>query len=142
MTTWLACLGTIPFVIGAIFTTLGYQQLFFVGDLALMVESYGLIIVVFMSGVHWGHYLSDKNCHSINLLITSNVITLISWFAFLILSVELILIVYCLAFSILLYIDAKLLSIQVINKPYYKLRLIITTIVILSLLIVAFNSIK
>ncbi|MDW3094674.1 MAG: DUF3429 domain-containing protein [Gammaproteobacteria bacterium] len=139
MATWLAYLGVIPFVIGVTLISFGYQQFFLINDLAFMVSSYGLVIVVFMSGIHWGNYLSDEKSHSLNLLIASNLITLISWFAFLLISTELTLLIYCITFSALLYIDAKLLSLQVISKRYFKVRCVVTLIVVISLLLTILN---
>ena len=138
----LAYLGTIPFVAGAFLILRGYQHIPFIDDMAFLVKSYGLVIVVFMSGVHWGNYLSDKKCHSINLLLTSNLITLVSWFAFLLAPDAPVLLIYCLGFVILLAIDAKLLSLQVISKDYFRLRLLITCIVVVSLLLIIFKLLK
>lgn len=140
--TLLAYMGTLPFVAGAVLISLGIEQLFFINDMTAMVNSYGLIIVVFMSGIHWGNYISDNKCNSINLLLTSNVITLISWFAFLFTPAEGALIIYCIAFLTLLYIDSRLLLLKVITHHYYKLRFSITSIVIISLLWILFSLIN
>lgn len=139
LASWLAYLGAIPFVIGAFLIFLGYERVLFINDVVRVVNSYGLIIVVFMAGIHWGNYLSDNRCNSINLLLLSNIITLFSWFSFLFMPAKLSVIVYCLAFSCLLYLDSKLLSLNVISVTYFKLRLVITSIVIASLLLVSFS---
>ncbi|MEM8845061.1 MAG: DUF3429 domain-containing protein, partial [Pseudomonadota bacterium] len=96
-------------------------------------------IVVFMAGVHWGHYLSDSKSHSINLLLFSNTITLLAWFAYLFAPVKLTLFVYCMAFCSLLYIDYKLYLLEVITKSYLKLRVMVTSIVVASLLLASVN---
>ena len=142
LTTQLAYLGTIPFIFGALCIALGYKQLLFINDIVQMVNSYGLVIVVFMAGIHWGNYLSDDRCRSINLLLLSNIVTLLSWFAFLLMPTKFAVLVYCLAFSFLLFVDSKLLSNDVISSSYFKLRLIITSIVILCLLLVSYNLFK
>ncbi len=136
---WLAYFGATPFLLGAVMISLGYRQILFVGDLVFFVNSYGLVIVVFMSGIHWGHYLSYKKTHSINLLLTSNFITLIAWFAFLLTSTIFAILTYCISFSLLLLIDAKLVSCNVISKHYFRIRCIVTCIVIMSLLLTMFS---
>ena len=136
---WLAYLGTIPFIVGAILISLGHPSFFVINDPVSFVSSYGLIIVVFMSGIHWGQYISVEVSHLINLLISSNIITLLTWFAYLFASVQVALISYCLSFFVLLLIDAKLKSVAVITANYFRTRLIVTTIVIISLVISLVN---
>ncbi|MFK8027355.1 MAG: DUF3429 domain-containing protein [Gammaproteobacteria bacterium] len=140
LTIWLAYLGTIPFILSAVLVLQDNEGLMSTSNLTHVLNSYALIIVVFMAGVHWGCYLSDEKSHSISLLLISNVITLIAWFAFLLTPFIITLLIYCLAFVVLLFIDSKLLSLDVISKEYFKLRLTITSIVIMSLLLVVSYS--
>lgn len=138
---WLAYLGAIPFLIAAIMISFGYPRLIFVGDLVYLVNSYGLVIVVFMSGIHWGQYLSNENAQELNLLLTSNFITLVAWFAFLLTTTILALVAYCISFSFLLAIDSKLASRRIISRHYFITRCIVTCIVLFSLLLTIFSLI-
>ena len=139
---WLAYMGTIPFVSGAMLSLFGYQQVFFSNDMISIVNSYGLAIVIFMSGIHWGNYISDSRCNSINLLITSISITLLAWLVFLLTPVYLTLSFYCICFLSLLLIDTRLVNLQVISRSYFKLRLIVTSVVIISLLLIVFSVMR
>jgi len=134
--TWLAYLGTFPFVLSATLISLDIQKLIILGDLVFVANSYALVIVVFMSGIHWGNYLSDKQSSTINLLLTSNAITIFSWLAFLTLPLPFVFVFYCIAFFLLLLIDMKLFSHNVITKHYLVTRCMVTCIVITSLLLI------
>lgn len=130
---WLAYFGAMPFVACALLILVGFRDVNLIGDLVSVVNSYGLVIVVFMSGIHWGNYFSEKQINTINLLVTSNIIAILSWLAFLIFPATFTLLFYCVSFSILLLIDRKLLSNSVISKDYYEMRCVVTSIVVISL---------
>ena len=133
--TWLAYFGAFPFVACSLLILLGFRDVNFIGDLVTVINSYGLVIVVFMSGIHWGNYFSEKQINTPNLLLTSNIIAIFSWFAFLLLPPTLTLLVYCVSFSVLLVIDRKLLSNSVISNDYYVTRCFVTGVVVISLLL-------
>ncbi len=137
--TLLAYLGTLPFILSAALILFGIEELILLGDLVFVANSYALVIVVFMSGVHWGNYFSDKKSNIINLLLTSNIITVIAWLAFLLTPSPFVLIFYCVAFLFLLLIDIKLFSHNIITKHYLITRYVVTSIVITSLLLIVFN---
>lgn len=134
--TSLAYLGALPFVICAVLVSADVQDLFLLGNVVTLGNTYGLVIVVFMAGVHWGTYLCDQRSHSLNLLLASNIITVFCWLAHLLLPAMLALGFYALAFFLLLLIDFKLLHINVITKHYFLTRCVVTSIVITSLLII------
>ncbi len=139
---WLAYLGIAPFLVAAIMIALGQLQLILVGDLTYFVNSYGLVIVAFMSGIHWGQYISVENSRMLNLLLSSIFIALIAWSTFLLATIKFTLAVYVILFTILLAIDAKLYSVRVISKQYFVTRCIVTFMVILSLVITMYGLTK
>lgn len=131
----LAYLGSLPFVISALLMHFGTQHIAVLGDVTFIASSYALVIVVFMSGIHWGNYLSDKNSNTINLLLISNVITVLSWLVFLTITSPYVFLFYALAFCILLIIDMKLFKQEVLTKKYFITRCFVTFIVVTSLII-------
>ena len=141
MYTWLITLGAIPFILGAILALLDIQNLIFLGELFYVINSYALIIVIFMSGVHWGICLSSKQSNLTYLLLTSNAISILSWLAFLIVSTPIIFILFSVAFLSLLIIDIRLYSQEVIPKHYFITRCVVTTVVITSLIILFASNI-
>ena len=80
--TALALGGTIPFIAGAVLPLLGHDSLPQLGPLDQVVASYGLVIVCFLAGAHWGTYLSGRSADSINLFVISNAIFLAAWFGY------------------------------------------------------------
>lgn len=137
--TSLAYLGALPFIISAVLLSLDVQKLFSLGSVLNIANSYAMVIVVFMSGIHWGTYLCDEKSNSLNLLLISNVITVFSWFAFLLLGPGYSLIFYIFAFMVLLWIDIKLYFVSVITKDYLLTRCFVTLVVIASLTVIVFN---
>ena len=132
---WLAYLGAVPFVIPSMLILLGYREVAIVGDLVYLLTSYGLVIVVFMSGIHWGNYLIKKPANGVNLFLTSNIIAISAWLSFLFFPVVYTLLFYSVAFALLLSLDYYLQTYNLLNKDYFKLRVIVTGIVIFSLLV-------
>jgi Protein of unknown function (DUF3429) len=76
--------GALPFVGCALLPLFGVRVVPLLGDVTSIALAYGLTIVSFMAGVHWGQYLEGRRC-DLNLLITSNAVTLLAWFGFLLL---------------------------------------------------------
>ncbi|RVU86475.1 DUF3429 domain-containing protein [Leucothrix sargassi] len=82
--------------------------------------SYGLLILSFMAGTLWGQALNDdKRVKAI--AITSNAITLLAWFAFLLGALSVAIVVLALGFIALYALEATLM--QRLNKPRYYLAL-------------------
>jgi hypothetical protein len=133
----LAYAGALPFVIAGVLSLFGVPQLPFIGSVERMVMSYGLVIVCFMAGVHWGHFVSGMRSQ-VNLLIASNLVALTAWFGFLMLSM----VWFCMfligLFLVLLVIDRMLASEARIGRDYLKMRTVVTLIVCLSLAVTAF----
>ena len=71
--------GVIPFIVLTAITAYDVEYPYFESKVAL--KSYALAIGSFVCGSHWGMYLAKSS--PINLLVTSNICTLILWIAFL-----------------------------------------------------------
>lgn len=131
---WLAYSGALPFVFCAALMALGHRHIALAGELPTIINTYSLVIIVFMSGIYWGLYFNGQIYQKIYLLIISNIITILSWFAFLFIGMPIVLLFYSVMFLILLIIDYKLLEENVITQNYFKTRMTVTAIVIASLL--------
>ena len=134
--TALALAGTTPFIAGALLPLLGHDSLPLVGSTVQMVASYGLAIVCFLAGAHWGTHLSGRSIPSLNLFVISNVIFLAAWFAYVGASIKIALGVQVAAFVVLLFIDLRLRNSDGISATYFRVRTTATTIAVVSLLIV------
>jgi uncharacterized membrane protein YoaK (UPF0700 family) len=125
--------GALPFVIGALLVFLRVHSLPFIGSTQNAVLSYGLLIISFMAGVHWGQYLSGVR-GEVNLLLSSNMVALLAWFGFLLLPTLWFCLLLIFLFAVLYLIDMQLDS----PTDYLKTRRHVTAIVCLSLLVTAF----
>jgi hypothetical protein len=134
----LAFAGTIPFVASALLLLLGVEHLPIVGNNERLALSYGLVIASFMAGVHWGQCLSGARIE-INLPVTSNAAALIAWFSVLLLPAPWACLGLMAVFAALYFVDRMLKSASHITADYLRLRLIITTIVCLSLAVIALS---
>jgi hypothetical protein len=134
--TVLALAGTIPFIAAALLPLLGHDALPYLGPLDKLVASYGLAIVCFLAGAHWGTYLSGRSADSLNLFVISNVVFLAVWFAYLGAGIKAAIGVQIFAFLTLLFIDMRLRSNEIISTTYLRVRTVATMIAIVSLLVV------
>lgn len=126
--------GVTPFVFCAICLVLNIQAIPIFGDIKSILSSYGLIITVFMAGVHWGQQLKRDDCWSYYLPITSNIITIGNWAIYLTMPFQAILTAYIVSLIGLLIIDVKIYQADMISKSYFQTRCIVTSIVVLSLI--------
>ena len=133
----LAYAGSIPFIACACAALMSVEEIYLLGNPTTIVTSYGLAIVSFMAGVHWGTYLYQR-C-PLNLFISSNIVTLATWIAFLIASDFTVVVVQTMAFLYLLFIDMHLKRADVIHPDYFKTRIIVTMIVTVSLIFIAIS---
>lgn len=134
--TALALAGTLPFIASALLLLLGTNSLPVLGLVDAVVASYGLAIVCFLAGAHWGMYLAGRSVDALNLFIISNVIFLAAWFAYIGASVKVAIAMQVIAFLALLYVDKRLAAGDVISAGYFRLRMLATTIAIVSLVVV------
>lgn len=136
---WLAYAGALPFIFCAVLITAGYSHAYMVGELSTIISSYSLVIVVFMAGIYWGLHFSQNHVTTINLLLISNIIAILTWLAYLIINMPLTLLMYSAVFVLLLIIDYRLLRYNLISKEYFSTRCIVSAVVISCLLISYFS---
>ncbi|MDG1292639.1 MAG: DUF3429 domain-containing protein [Pseudomonadales bacterium] len=133
-------LGALPFAAGAILSLLSIDTLPWIGSILHIVSVYALVISVFMAGILWGVtlQLQENNTNKqINFLV-SNILTLTVWFVYLSYPDSIaFLLTTVVVFLWLLMLDVKLVRRQHISKRYYQARKWVSTIVILSLLVIA-----
>jgi hypothetical protein len=128
----LAWLGAVPFVasVAAQFAGMaGYHT-------AYSSLTYGTVIISFLSGIHWGLYLSSGQHSSINLLVSSNVLAVVAWLSLVLLAPSVQYLVQGACFTVLLLIDARLVADGVIERWFYQLRKQVTLLVVLCLILV------
>lgn len=125
--------GALPFIIGAILIVFGVETIFLLGDIKQAFSAYGLLIVSFIAGTHWGQQVASKDEMTINLFVTSNIIAIAVWLSYVMAPFTLFVILLMLYFAILLAIDYVLFSNLEISKSYFVARNIITIIVCIAL---------
>jgi len=128
--------GALPFVGCALMPFIGLQELWNLGSYDHIAAVYGLAIVCFLCGAHWGTYLYHQAEAPDNLFITSNIIVVACWFAFLMAAKAVTLFVLILAFLCLLVIDYRLLKAGLLTDYYFRMRTTATVIAVISLAII------
>ncbi len=128
--------GVLPFLACALLIIAGVQSIPAIGQLAQVVNSYGLAIVCFLAGIHWSIYLANQEDPPFNLLIGSNLIFLVAWFAFILGGTATSLATQVAAFIALLLIDRSLVKAAIISARYFRVRVIATLLAVLSLVVI------
>ena len=128
--------GVLPFVGCALMPFVGLPELWNLGSYDHIAAAYGLAIVCFLCGAHWGTYLYHRVKAPDNLYVTSNVIVVACWFAFLMAAKAITLFVLILAFLCLLVIDYRLLKAGLLTDYYFRMRTIATVIAVVALAVV------
>mgnify|MGYP002877491988 FL=1 len=126
--------GAIPFVMGAACLVVDIRSVPFLGSTADFMGAYGLVIASFLSGTHWQLHLNQNAGWSLFLALSSNVMAIGLWTAFLVLAPEAFFLALSFIFLIFLAIDHRLAISGLINKHYFKTRAGVTGIVVLSLI--------
>lgn len=134
----LALTGTTPFVACALLPIFGIDTLPVLGALDFLASTYGLAIICFLAGAHWGIYLYGQSRTPFNLFVSSNVVLLAVWFAFIGANLAWSIAVQIIAFQTLLFIDFRLNQGAIISARYLRIRFVATLIATVSLLIVLF----
>jgi len=133
----LAFAGALPFIAGAALRMLDIETLAFNLLTTDLIATYSLLILSFMSGVHWGQHLHLAAAWRTWLPLTSNLITVLAWFSFLLFDFVTLCAVMALGYALLLGIDRRLHSERIINDVYLLMRTRVTTLVIVCLIISA-----
>jgi len=132
----LALAGTTPFVACALLPLIGTESIPVLGSLDVLASTYGLGIICFLAGAHWGTYLYGQFRTPFNLFVSSNVVLLAVWFAFIGASLAWSIAVQIIAFQVLLFIDYQLNQSGIISANYLRIRFVATLIASVSLLII------
>lgn len=132
----LAMAGTLPFVACALLPLLGVDSVPPLGPLDAVASSYALAIIAFLAGAHWGNYLAAREQSPLNLFVSSNVIFLFAWIAFVGASLAGAIVAQLIAFLLLLLIDYRLKGKGIISNHYFRTRATATAIACVSLLVV------
>lgn len=134
--TSLAFAGATPFLACALLPLIGIESIAPIGRLETVASSYGLAIICFLAGSHWATYLLRRDDIRINLFVSSNVVFLFVWFAFVITELAWVLGAQLVAFIVLLLIDHRLLRTDVISADYFRVRSIATALAVISLSVI------
>ena len=129
----LALVGALPFVASAF---MAIARIDYPVTAGLVASSYGLAITSFLCGVHWATYLYRANDVRLNLFLSSNIIVVAVWLAYLFASLAVALGVQVLAFVALLAIDYRLFKTGLISHHYFMTRFEATALAVLSLAVV------
>ena len=135
----LAFAGTLPFLVCALLPLAGVSNLEPFGRLDLLANSYGLAIVSFLAGIHWSMALMRPRQTPFNLLISSNIVLLVTWFAFVLAETSLSLMTQIAALVVLLLIDRRLANNAVISGSYFQARLVATVLASVALVLIALD---
>lgn len=131
---YLTYAGTLPFMACAVMPHTGYTEIPGLGSFDQIASAYGLAILSFMAGTHWGLYLSAPDRAPVNLFVTSNVVTVAAWAAFLAGPRLITFGVLSSGFVLLLYIDYLMKTRDMLTPGYLRTRLHATVIVLASLI--------
>ena len=126
--------GAIPFLMGAACLAVDIRSVPFLGATVDVVGAYGLVIASFLSGTHWQLHLNQNAGWSLFLALSSNVLAIGLWIAFLVLAPEAFFLALSFIFLIFLAIDHRLARGGLINTHYFKTRAGVTGIVVLLLI--------
>ena len=132
---YLTYAGAIPFVAGALCLIFGIEQLPGLGSVSNALSVYALVIASFLAGAHWGQHLQASAAWRLALAILSNIIAVLLWLGFVLLSFQALLLAFISAFVALLAIDQRLLQSQLISKQYWQTRYRVSAIVIIALIV-------
>lgn len=134
---YLTFAGAIPFVLGAVFITIGIDAIPVLGKTTDILSIYGLVIASFMAGAHWGNHLNlaDHDTWTVTLPIFSNIIALVLWLWFLTLSTAGFIWLLVAIFISMFVIDYGLHQVHIINNDYFRVRKYVTIIVVVALII-------
>ena len=131
--------GALPFILCAFLPFAGIDAWENVGSFEFIARLYGLAIVSFIAGSHWGTYLYNRESSPSNLFLTSNAVVLAAWAAFLFTLPVLTEFVLLLAFLYLLFVDYNLYRAGVIAPFYFRMRRNVTVIVCVCIAVIIFH---
>ena len=134
--TILAVAGAAPFLACAILPLAGIESVEPFGRLDILAATYGLGIISFLAGVHWATALYRAAGTPFNLFVSSNVLFLAVWFAYVLAGINWVLLTQLLAFLLLLLIDYQLQRAGLISRHYFRVRALATALASVSLVLI------
>jgi hypothetical protein len=134
--TILAFAGTVPFLACALLIVLGIEAIEPLGPLDALASSYATVIVSFLAGVHWATDLFHERRTQPGLFVSSNVVLLFVWFAFVLVPILWQLSSQVIALLALVLIDRQLQRQAIISSHYLRTRLAATTLAAGSLIVI------
>ena len=133
----LAMAGVTPFVACALLPLVGIASIEPFGALDYLAAVYGLAIVSFLTGIHWATQIYEPQESPFNLLLVSNVVFLLVWFAFVLGDLQIALGAQLVALLVLLGIDRWLYTTGLLTRHYLNVRTVATSLAVVSLLVIA-----
>ena len=131
---YLTYAGVLPFVLGAFFLIFDIQEIPFLGTIEKILSVYGVMISSFLAGAHWGqHFQIKDSVWNFYLPVVSNIIVLVLWLSFLILSFKMLMAMFVIGFIALFVIDYYLAKMNVLTQHYLQTRLFVTIVVVVSI---------
>lgn len=125
----LTYLGAVPFYL-ALYLVITNQVLLGISG-GHWFKTYGLVILSFMAGTIWGQVV-NASVRVKRLALASNAVTLLAWFAYLLVSTQATLVIMATGF-VALYILEALIMTHVTRPDYYLgLRLRVSALVLLA----------
>lgn len=103
--------------------------------LPLLFKSWLLVVINFIAGSYWGIMLTS---HKKQYIITSNVISILSWLSFGLLSFKFFIATCILLLISMLYVDYCMLNNAFIDLEYFKARTLVTSLVVCLLISLLF----
>lgn len=126
---FLTYLGAVPFYL-ALYLVITNQVLLGISG-GHWFKTYGLVILSFMAGTIWGQVV-NASVRVKRLALASNAVTLLAWFAYLLVSTQATLVIMATGF-VALYILEALIMTHVTRPDYYLgLRLRVSVLVLLA----------
>lgn len=133
---YLTYAGTIPFILCSICFSADIKSIYLLGSVDKILSTYGLVILSFLSGSHWGQHLYiNRRIWGYTLPVLSNIIAVLLCFSFLVLGFKELVAIFVAAFIILLIIDHRLFQMHLISDHYFQTRCFVSAIVIASFVI-------
>ena len=128
--------GLLPFLAAALAVLLGVDRVPALGAPSDVLNSYGLVIVCFLAGVHWATAIYHEEKALRKLLRGSNIVLLAVWIVFVAGPVSVSLLAQLIALNVLLAIDFQLKETGLISTSYWHVRIASTLIASISIAIV------
>lgn len=108
-------------------------------QVAETMNVYGVLIVSFLAGSHWGMTLSPDGAKHLYAAICSNIVVVLLWLSYSVLSIPAMLVLESMALGILLVQERATWEIHSMPAGYASMRVVITILVMVLLLLMAYK---